>query len=327
MAQSSVDDIDQCTPIFLEEEKLLSNDIDQWTPRNMDEENLILQVLAEHRLAASAHNNTSSPFLTTVESSTPLDQGEMMLVILALHYQRNDEEIVVEHTIPISHLKGILSHPSEILMGSLDRCIHMNIIALGQKIITGRDDFSPRAKAIVNEFGDELITSVTITRIPMSSLLQTIASNIKGGLHEKYYHLSMILTLENERQILLEKDFVVKLKVDQKIRSNTQSMYVLDFNPMTLNQLLCKTERSMGDKFWKYSAADSNCQHFVLSLLRSLLDEHTILTYTKFVKQHVSAIFVNNKGLGVICNVVTGLEARCEIAISGVGKMKRRSSI
>jgi hypothetical protein len=304
-------------------------DNDQWTPRNSEEQDLIMHILSEHRTAASAHFNTHfnslSPLLTVAEFATPIDQGEMMLVMLALHHERENEKVIVEHTVQISHSTGILSHPSEILMDSLQRCVHMNVIALGKKIISGRDDYTPRAKAIVEEFGDEIITSVTINRVPMSSMLQTVASNVKGGVHEKYYHLSLILTSKNQRQILLEKDFVVKLKVDQAKRPNTESMPVLDFNPMTLNQLLYKTERNMGDKFWKYSAADSNCQHFVLSLLRSLLDNQTILSYTKFVEQDVSAIFMNNKGLGIICNVVTGLEARVEIAVSGIGRGRRNS--
>jgi hypothetical protein len=82
---------------------------------------------------------------------------------------------------------------------------------------------------------------------------------------------------------------------------------------LTLNVLLERTKNEMGGRFLTYSAANNNCQDFILSMLKSnnLATPPNIL----FVKQATQSLFTPE--LRRITNTITDIAGKADILIQG----------
>lgn len=65
-------------------------------------------------------------------------------------------------------VQAIISKPGAIIKKGRE----MNIVELGKTIVSGRGTYTPAAQLVVDEFGEQMVSSATLTRIPMSKMLQ-----------------------------------------------------------------------------------------------------------------------------------------------------------
>jgi len=73
-----------------------------------------------------------------------------------------------------------------------------------RKIIYGRQEYSPRVKALLNQFGTTPIKHITICRNPLREITY-IAKIVASLPYEKLYHIFLKIELQTGQQIVLEK--------------------------------------------------------------------------------------------------------------------------
>merc|ERR1712100_862238 len=105
--------------------------------------------------------------------------------------------------------------------------------------------------------------------------------------YDKLFHLYIIATLTNGKNILIEKNDVINMEM-KGIRANAESKMVPVNKNLTLNTVMANTKKRMGGKFLPYNGYTNNCQDFIMAILKSNnLGNQT--TY-KYVKQNTSSI-------------------------------------
>jgi len=168
----------------------------------------------------------------------------------------------------------------------------------GKSIVSGRKNYSPKVKKILAQFGDVPITRIFIKRTPLSKLMKgalNIASlgefnkKFKNIPYDELFHLRLDIETDKGR-VTLEKNEVINMDVRPKTEKNTQSMLVEDLpSGLTINEMLEKTKRAMGAKFYVYQAKSNNCQFFVMSILRA--NDLDTKQNEEFVIQDATSLF------------------------------------
>ena len=168
----------------------------------------------------------------------------------------------------------------------------------GKSIVSGRKNYSPKVNKILGQFGDVPITRIFIKRTPLSKLMKgalNIASlgefnkKFKNIPYDELYHLRLDIETDKGR-VTLEKNEVINMDVRPKTEKNTQSMLVEDLpSGLTINEMLEKTKRAMGAKFFVYQAKSNNCQFFVMSILRA--NDLDTKQNEEFVIQDATSLF------------------------------------
>ena len=168
----------------------------------------------------------------------------------------------------------------------------------GKSIVSGRKNYSPKVKKILSQFGDVPIQRIFIKRTPLGKLMKAalnIASlgefnkKFKNIPYDELYHLRLDIETSKGR-VTLEKNEVINMDVRPKTEKNTQSMLVEDLpSGLTINEMLEKTKRAMGGKFYVYQAKSNNCQFFVMSILRA--NDLDTKQNEEFVIQDATSLF------------------------------------
>lgn len=190
-----------------------------------------------------------------------------------------------------------------------------------------KSDYTNKAKAILKEYGNDEIKSITLTRTPLTKVISKILYFVTGGksklYHDELYHLAMIVNVK-DKLILVEKNEVINIDLNPRTYPNTQIFNVnLQGKKITLNEMLNNARQGLGDaKFWTYEAFTTNCQHF----LQSLLKYSGLLTpdADKFIFQDLSEIIKNTPTWArVLTKGITNLAAFGQ-KLMGTGKKRRR---
>lgn len=168
----------------------------------------------------------------------------------------------------------------------------------GKSIVSGRKNYSPKVNKILGQFGDVPITRIFIKRTPLSKLMKgalNIASlgefnkKFKNIPYDELYHLRLDIETDKGR-VTLEKNEVINMDVRPKTEKNTQSMLVEDLpSGVTINEMLEKTKRAMGAKYFFYQAKSNNCQFYVMSILRA--NDLDTKQNEEFVIQDATSLF------------------------------------
>jgi len=206
------------------------------------------------------------------------------------------------------------------------------ILSTFKALVVGRTQLPPSARKVVKKVGDVEISHITIARNPLSAATRFGMNAVSLGdferkasklPYDKLFHLYMIIALKNNQQVLLEKNEVIKIRLGQGTRQNAEVRLVPVNKTLTLAKLLENTKKYMGSKFLVYSPNNSNCQDFLLSILKAngLGNE----THYKFIKQDTSSIFKNSPIFTKITNFVTDLGAKFNILKEGAGVKKKKS--
>jgi hypothetical protein len=196
-------------------------------------------------------------------------------------------------------------------------------------IIYGRDDYPPKVRNILKKYGNEVIVSYKLKRVPVSSFL-TNALNIvslgefnkryKESDYDQLFHLFLEMTTASGKRISVEKNEVINMDISPPTRPKEEVEDITSNIPdgLTINELMNNTKKRMGDtKFFNYSAKSSNCQDMIINILdaNDIGDESN----REFVKQDTDFLFENLPFLRKFSNTVTTLGARANVVIQGQG--------
>jgi hypothetical protein len=192
-------------------------------------------------------------------------------------------------------------------------------------VVYGRDDFPPKVREVIKEFGNKPIGKLTIVRHPLAdwtvealnfASFGEFKKRYENEPYEKLYHLGLLITFFDNTSILIEKNEVINTVVNPKIESADEVKPIKHFpQGLTLNIMLEGAKERLGDNLYKYNAGVNNCQSFVNSLIYKFSD----IEEDRFVKQNTEQLF---KGLPVfskVVNSVTDLGAKVNEVTEGTG--------
>jgi hypothetical protein len=198
---------------------------------------------------------------------------------------------------------------------------------IANKVITGDTGMPPNVKKILDQYGNELISSIDIVRNPVGKALTgalSIASmgefgkNLQNAPYDKLFHLKIVITLQSGTRVSLEKVERVSMTVNPKpVKDEESTPTPLNGKSITLNQLYENAHNAMGGKFYPYSARDNNCQNFILNVLQASGVGNT--QDYEFVKQDTKSLFGENSFLRKASNTITDIGARFNVLQQGGG--------
>ena len=195
----------------------------------------------------------------------------------------------------------------------------------GKSLLQGREDYSPKAKKLLEKYDGKRVKKVVINRTPLNSFLMGVLNAItfgqfkkkmKGKPYDKLFHLRMDLHTESG-VVSIEKNEVVTLVENPKTAKNAETMEVKKFpKNMTLRNMLELTRNIIGNyKFFKYQAKDLNCQQFILDILTT--NKLGDAKHRDFVKQDTNSLFDKYNGLRKTANTLTDIAAKFDVIKQG----------
>ena len=144
-----------------------------------------------------------------------------------------------------------------------------------------RNGYNNLSSKTIKDYGDWKIFKLHIYRKPIDSVLEKVLNLIslgkfKKGMieseYDKMFHLGLFAIIGNEKgqfvNILIQKNAVIEIsKTSFNISSYGENIPIVINKPLTINQLLEKGQKELGDKYFKYDAFTNNCQMFIKALL------------------------------------------------------------
>lgn len=202
-------------------------------------------------------------------------------------------------------------------------------------ILVGRNDYPPNVRNILKKYGNEVIVSYKLKRTPVSSLITSAMSIVslgefnkrfKNSDYDTLFHLFLEMTTLSGKRISVEKNEVINMQLSPSIRPNEEVEIITSNIPpnLTINSLMNNTRKHMRDsKFFNYSAKSSNCQDFILNILKAnnIGDQSDIV----FVKQDTDYLFKNLPIFQKIVNTTTTLGSRIDVIKQGAGKKRKKA--
>ena len=192
------------------------------------------------------------------------------------------------------------------------------VIDVGNKLIYGRKDLSPKVQKLLSDYGNETIVSATIARKPVTSIIQSIIRTVSSYPYDNLFHLMILLKTNTGKTIRFEKNAAINDDVNPNI-TNAQYMEVPNVpSGLTINQLIENTRNLMKEKFIPYTASNNNCQNFILNVIRANNMSNPELE--AFIKQDTAMIF-KDPNFKKFSDGITGLGEKIDILTQG-GKLK-----
>ena len=142
------------------------------------------------------------------------------------------------------------------------------IVSTLKAFVYGRSQLPPSVRKVLKDFGNVEISYIQLARNPLSAAVKLGMNAISLGDFEKktkklpydrLFHLFAVIALKNNKQIRLEKNEVIQMKVGKGARKNSEVKLVNINKKITLNTLMENTKKYMGSKFLPYSGVDNNC--------------------------------------------------------------------
>jgi hypothetical protein len=191
------------------------------------------------------------------------------------------------------------------------------------------DEWMPLdVKELMKNKGDEIITSITLRRNPVSHLITGAMNAVSLGAFQKklnkqpydeLFHLAMLVTTSNTK-FLLEKIERVNISYNVTRPEGLEELSVpLNGKEITVFDLINNTKEAMGKtNFLDYDAVTNNCQVFIMNVLNAneLLNESN----KQWVKQDTEVLFKGNKTLAKISKKLTDIGASANVLLHG-GKL------
>ena len=194
-----------------------------------------------------------------------------------------------------------------------------------EKVINPDAFMPPSVKAIMNNHGQEIITSITLRRNPVSHLITGAMNAVSLGSFQKkldeqpydeLFHLAMLVQTDKTK-FLLEK--VERVNVTSSV-GNPQGLETLpcplNGKEITIFDLINNTKEKMGKtSFLDYDPVSNNCQVFLMNVL----DANGLLNAENkdWVKQDTEILFKNNKVLAKVSKKLTDIGASANVLLKG----------
>jgi hypothetical protein len=201
-------------------------------------------------------------------------------------------------------------------------------------VTQGRKDYPPKMREIIEKYGNIPILRMYACRTPVSSLLTSALNAVSFGEfskkwdnkpYDKLFHLDLRIELATRPQttILLEKNEVLNAMVNPiPPGKNTQCSRIPKNKKITMLNLLEGAKKIQGDKFFRYSAYNNNCQDFIMAMLKGV--EVGTQENFDFIKQDTKELFKGLPGTRKFANTVTDLGAIVNTITEGAGIRAKR---
>jgi hypothetical protein len=220
--------------------------------------------------------------------------------------------------------KGL--NPLEIIPKGL-QAVKDKVVDIAQKVIKGRDGYSPSVSAIIEKFADQEVKSIELHRrvLPTvyTGLLNVLTlgefnKRIKDQPKDKLFHISMWVKLANGKTVLVEKNEVINMKVNPK-KEKEEEVQPAGAVPAGLKfgEMLDKTQKQMGSKYFTYSARDNNCGNYIEAVLKAN-GMNTEATHA-FIGQDAKAILKGYPRIAKALNLITDTAGRANVLMEGGG--------
>jgi hypothetical protein len=157
--------------------------------------------------------------------------------------------------------------------------------------------YPPQVRNILAQHGKHRIVDIKLCKEVVSENTEFLLKALAGSQtwedakrkhgFDRFYHLFMIVRLEDGTQLHIEKNEVIRVSINP--RACPDALDLGSPNQITLNELMERTRQRIGDRdFFTYDPLGNNCQNFVNQLLRtmSLYSE----TARKFVFQDIKGL-------------------------------------
>ena len=163
------------------------------------------------------------------------------------------------------------------------------------------DDYLKTRPKKINKFlqdnGDKKIIKIQVCRVPLNKAIEKVLSILTLGKSEKLkknynydnmFHLYMSITLENDKEYIIEKNQVVQIIPKKSVKkSNCADSMNTNF---TVKDLIEDSEKNYS-RIYRYSSHEDNCQKFI----STLLNNQGINKFDDFIMQyHVKDILKGN---------------------------------
>ena len=146
-------------------------------------------------------------------------------------------------------------------------------------VFSGRgDNYPPAERDLINKYGDNKIVDICLYREklakPVNFLVNAISLGQFNKIKNRYgyddmFHLMMVITLDNNVPILLEKNEVINIHEYPNISQSAEKMELntpFNFNT-TFKQFLDNAQNFMGADYFSYDPMKNNCQRYIKSLI------------------------------------------------------------
>jgi hypothetical protein len=222
-----------------------------------------------------------------------------------------------------SIFSGLLSKVKSLVINPVEAVVN-KVSDIGHKVIHGRMDYPPSAKAIIDKYGDQQVQGVSLHRLVLPSVYTGILSLWTGGEtarrlkeepKDKLFHISMWVKLPNA-VILCEKNEVIHLKVNPTKAKEEEEQDAPTPSNTTFRELLEKGRASVGDeKFFSYSAKSNNCGNWIEYILRAngIENQNT----KDFIGQDAHKILEGFPRLRRTLNTLTDIAGRANVVLEG----------
>lgn len=205
---------------------------------------------------------------------------------------------------------------------------------LVDKVLPTRQKFPPKVRKILQDYGNKKITSITVGRTPVQSMVTKALNFLTGGKfneqikklnYDDVYHLFMLVGLEGGTNMLVEKNSVVNFKPVPSSYGGTDKVVVPVNKSVTLGQMVDDAVKAVGPSIYLYDAVHNNCQKFVSDLLKnSGLMNPSLNT---FINQDIEKVLSTSPGYAKkIADVFTEGSAKIDRLLEGEGKRKKKIS-
>ena len=227
------------------------------------------------------------------------------------------------------------------------------MIKTAKYLLSFKDKFKPSIKKILEKYNENIIKEIIIMRKPINKYLRNALNilsvgnfeeNINKLNYDKIYHLFMIIILDNNIKILIEKNERVNIEIIENNKFNElyndgnvdkikidindspsgldkKHSFLYNFN---LNQFINTSLKYMGnDNFFIYSSYKWNCQNFIYNILLS--NNLMKKDYENFIMQNIEELFKNMNYIKPISDILTTTAAIGNYILSG-GKLDNKIS-
>lgn len=193
-----------------------------------------------------------------------------------------------------------------------------------------RTQAPPQLRNVMDKFNGVNIKQVFVCRTPLQNHIRTLLGLITSGQSEQakkdlnydfIFHLFMVIQLENDTFIRVDKNEVVHVRVGQGLEGQSKPAGKPN-PPADLRNFFFRGQKLVGpNAYWIYSAHSTNCQRFVLDTLMA----NNMLNpgLEEFIKQDAAKVLPPGVGR-TLADFATDLAGRANRVIYGENVVRRK---
>lgn len=140
--------------------------------------------------------------------------------------------------------------------------------------------YPPQVRNILTKHGSHKITDIKLCKEVVSQNTEFLLKALAGSKtweeakkkhgFDKFYHLFMIVTMEDGSSLHIEKNEVIRVSENPRACPDALDLGA-PLQPITLGEMMERTKQRIGDRdFFTYDPLGNNCQNFVNQLLRTM---------------------------------------------------------